>query len=135
MEIFFVDLSLFVLLYDTSFLKKFKNFIDWTYFIICQITPLSTQRKCCSTYIRGREWFVGLSILLFYGTIQWNHFGNPNLTYKKIVQFCAYSPFYNCTYIVYTVVQSCHRRRMETEGKAKVIAAVWGQNLFNSLPR
>ena len=28
-----------------------------------------------------------------------------------------------------------HRRRMELEGKAKVVASVWGQNVFNSLPR
>ena len=27
------------------------------------------------------------------------------------------------------------RRRINTEEKAKVIAAVWGQNLYNSLPR
>ena len=28
-----------------------------------------------------------------------------------------------------------HRRRMKTEAKAKVVASVWGENLFNSLPR
>ena len=28
-----------------------------------------------------------------------------------------------------------HRRRINTEEKAKVIAAVWGQDFFNSLPR
>ena len=28
-----------------------------------------------------------------------------------------------------------HRRRMEREAKAKVVTPVWGQNLFNSLPR
>ena len=28
-----------------------------------------------------------------------------------------------------------HRRRIKTEGKAKVVAGVWGKNLFNSLPR
>ena len=28
-----------------------------------------------------------------------------------------------------------HRRRMEREAKAKVVAYVWGQILFNSLPR
>ena len=27
-----------------------------------------------------------------------------------------------------------HRRRMETEAKAKVVASVWGQILLNSLP-
>ena len=27
-----------------------------------------------------------------------------------------------------------HRRRINTEEKSKVVAAVWGQNLFNSLP-
>ena len=31
---------------------------------------------------------------------------------------------------VHTV--SMHRRRMETEAKAKVVASVWGQNVFNS---
>ena len=30
--------------------------------------------------------------------------------------------------------RSNHRRRIETEGKAKVVASVLGQNLFNSLP-
>ena len=28
-----------------------------------------------------------------------------------------------------------HRRRIKTEEKAKVVAAVWGQNLFKSLTR
>ena len=31
--------------------------------------------------------------------------------------------------------QSSHRRRINTEYKAKVVAAVWGQNLVISLPR
>ena len=33
------------------------------------------------------------------------------------------------------MVTDKHRRRIKTEEKAKVLAAVWGQNLFNSLPR
>ena len=28
-----------------------------------------------------------------------------------------------------------NKRRMEREAKAKVVAAVWGQNFINSLPR
>ena len=28
-----------------------------------------------------------------------------------------------------------HESRIKTEAKAKVVASVWGQNLFNSLPR
>ena len=28
-----------------------------------------------------------------------------------------------------------HRRRIKTEAKSKVVTAVWGQNLFTSLPR
>ena len=32
-------------------------------------------------------------------------------------------------------IKEYHRRRIETEGKAKVVASVWGQNFFNSLPR
>ena len=34
-------------------------------------------------------------------------------------------------------VSADHRRRMETEAKAKVGASIWGEgeNLFNSLPR
>ena len=30
---------------------------------------------------------------------------------------------------------SKHRRRIETEAKAKVVASIWGQILFNSLLR
>ena len=32
-------------------------------------------------------------------------------------------------------VNIMHIRRMETEAKARVVASVWGENLFNSLPR
>ena len=32
-------------------------------------------------------------------------------------------------------IRDDHRRRMEREAKAKVVASVWGQILFNSLPR
>ena len=38
------------------------------------------------------------------------------------------------TYKVQTLMPA-HRRRIETEGKAKVVASVWGQNLLKSLPR
>ena len=32
-------------------------------------------------------------------------------------------------------VSRTHRRRMEREAKAQVVASVWGQIFFNSLPR
>ena len=65
-----VDLSWFVLLYNTNFNNKlifkdfFKNlnikkFIDCTIFSVNKITPLTTLRKGWSTYIvRRRECFV-----------------------------------------------------------------------------
>ena len=38
-------------------------------------------------------------------------------------------------FLVRANVTLCHRRRMELEDKAKVVASVCGQNLFYSLPR
>ena len=41
----------------------------------------------------------------------------------------------NITTIHGNVQSLTHRRRMEREAKAKVVASVWVQNFFNFLPR
>ena len=46
------------------------------FYVIYKITPRSTPRKGWSTYVvRGRECFVGLSILLAYGLGYHHHRG------------------------------------------------------------
>ena len=96
--------------------------------------------------VSGRECLVGLSIYInsFYSEQTRRKLAGNIYFY---IDFSYYHPFNRpipgrlsrCALVnprrPPASLNIKHRKRINTEEKAKVVAAVWGQNLINSLPR
>ena len=102
----------------------------------------------CSTVLYCTLWTVSLSFLWFFDLTHyhrrdlfsrifpWSQYNGPtdfHLWGKKI-GLNRLLPILYCRKMVSSDVSTVHRRRIYSEEKAKVVATVWEQNLFNSLP-
>ena len=115
-------LSIWLILYRTRCICIANSYCRWTY---------STVR--CAKGIHCNRNSDGSNQGVNYSRGRWDIFGLKEILSLSWDEYC----------IAQRTLQPCHcagmakiqRRRIKTEEKAKVVAAVWGQNLVNSLLR